>query len=1042
MTIYKNKTILLVEDEAIISLALAQTIKKFGYDVLSAKTGEDAVNLACSNDSINLILMDIDLGMGMNGSSAAEIILTKKSIPIVFITSHSEREIVEKVRGITRYGYVIKNSGDFVLSASIEMAFELFEAHKKSIENEELITIKNNDLAQSNEELNAALEEMEATNEELISTNNQMMKTQQALLESEHQLRIITNNIPALISYVNADDLRYLFANKAFAQNFGMATEEIIGKQVKDILGEESFLRALPYINRARSGERVEFENIIPVKNEPRWFNINYLPELDEQGKVKSIFVIVFDINERKRVQSESNMLASIVRHSRELINLASADGNMIFLNSAGMNMLGISDEEVHKTNILKVIPEHLLNKVQQEVLPTILENGYWEGDLQYLNLKTGNLTDVHAITFKITNPETGTMQYIANISMDISERLKAEESLHIFKDLVEYSSDAIGMATPEGKHFYQNKAFNQLFGDIGDNPIDVYADKSIGKQLFDSIMQGKNWQGEVKMFGRDKTPLEIFLRAYPLRNKNGYINGLVGLHLDVTQRKQIEYALRENENKFRSVVEKSHIGIAIVNDLSQYTYVNEEFCIMAGYSREEILGKDFSFLLSEESKELTIERHNKLQSGEEIPSLYEFSFIQKTGSKRIGEIRSAIYHDSSGRINSLIQTIDITERKQSEDALRNLQKLESLGVLAGGIAHDFNNLLGGIFGYIELACSSSKETEVIGYLNESLETINRARALTNQLLTFSKGGAPVRKAEHLLPIIRETVQFALSGSNVSHSINIDPDLWPCYIDKNQISQVIDNIIINAQQAMPMGGTIEVTAKNIDHGNKDHSILTEERYVKISIKDFGIGISKEIIPYIFDPFFTTKTKGHGLGLATSYSIINRHEGLLDIDSEPAKGSTFHIYLPASEETAILNTNNLPVKHKGSGTIIVMDDEEFIRNILGKMLKTQGYTCVSMKDGKEVLDFLLVEYKANRAISGIILDLTIPGGLGGKEIISTIREIEPLVPILVISGYADDPVIANPKAFGFTASIGKPFTISELSAVLEKHLNKN
>ena len=817
--------------------------------------------------------------------------------------------------------------------------------------------------------------------------------------------------------------------------------------------------------------------------------------------------------------------------------------------------------------------------------------------------------------------------------------------------------------------------------------------------------MQGENWQGEVKMFSKDRTPLEIFLRAYPLRNKKGLINGLVGLHLDITQRKQIEYALRENENKFRSVVEKSHIGIAIVNDISKYTYVNEEFCIMAGYSREELLGKDFSFLLSEESKELAIDRYKRRQRGEDVPSLYEFSFIQKTGNKRIGEVRSAVYSDSSGRINSLIQTIDITdrksaeeklkkgenllremttqipgvvyqfyarpngdmgfyyisdrseevlglnpildkyldrfvelilpeyrndfissimesikelkewkyeglmqkpsgdkiwfsgnsiplpreneivfngivsditerkkideelraseekyrfltdnmndiiwtmdmdfnityvspsietvlgytpqeqiqknitnqitsesiskiqdtfakeilleqqghggsqkiftydldfyhkdgsirmlevvlskikdnqgvwcgflgvsrditERKQSEDALRNLQKLESLGVLAGGIAHDFNNLLGGIFGYIDLACTSSKETEVIGYLNESLETINRARALTNQLLTFSKGGAPVRKAEHLLPIIRETVQFALSGSNVSHSINIDPDLWPCYIDKNQISQVIDNIIINAQQAMPMGGTIEVFAKNIHHGNKDHSILKEAKYVKISIKDFGIGISKEIIPYIFDPFFTTKTKGHGLGLATSYSIVNRHEGLLDIESEPAKGSTFHIYLPASKDTAALNTNNSSVNHKGSGTIIVMDDEEFIRNILGKMLKSQGYTCVSMKDGKEVLDFLQIEYKANHAISGIILDLTIPGGLGGKEIISTIRAIDQLVPIIVISGYADDPVIADPKAFGFTASIGKPFTIAEFASVLEIHLKKN
>ncbi len=1301
MTIKKNKTILLVEDEAIISLALEQTVKKFGYDVLTAKTGEDAVQLACGNESINLILMDIDLGKGMNGSTASEIILSSKNIPIIFITSHSEREIVEKVRGITRYGYVIKNSGDFVLSASIEMAFELFEAHKKSRENEEQIIIKNNDLAQANEELNAALEEMEATNEELISTNQEMMKTQQALLNSELQLRMITNNIPALISYVDADDLKYLFVNKVFAKNFGMTPEEIFGKQVKDILGEESFSRALPYINRARSGQRVEYENIIPAKNELRWFNINYLPEFDEKGKVKSIIVLIFDIHERKRIEEElkksEEKLSRFFMLSPAAISTSTIpDGKFVEVNDSFLRILGYTREEViGKTgaDINLWVDTETRNNIYRELKDKgsflDMENKYHCRDGSIITcLASGVIIDINGTSFLLA------------VTLDITERKKAEEDLHIFKDLVEYSSDAIGMSTPDGKHYYQNEAFNLLFGDIGDNPLDVYADKSIGKQLFDSIMQGKNWQGEVKMFGKDRTPLEILLRAYPLRNNNGAISGLVGLHLDITQRKKIEDALRSAEDMYRNLFLNTQIGIfrtdintgliidandsvarfigfenrnqllskpfniaeryaepkdreilisllkengqftnfetrfirndgsiiwmrfsgkiipekgwmegvseditirknaedelqksetllremttqfpgvvyqfyarpdgdlgfyyisdrseevlglkpvlekyldrfvelvlpeyregfinsildsvkeskewkfegimqkpsgdkiwfsgnsipsqreneivfnGVVTDITERkrfeeelrsseekyrfltdnmndiiwtmdmnfntTYVSPSIETVLGFTPQEQIQKNISMQITPESiskvqdafaKEIVLEQQSRGDTRKIYT--YDLDFYHKDGSIRMMEIVVSKIRDAQGVWTGFLGVSrDITERKHAEDALRNLQKLESLGVLAGGIAHDFNNLLGGVFGYIDLASSASKETEVIGYLKESLDTINRARALTNQLLTFSKGGAPIRKTEHLLPIIRETVQFALSGSNVSHIIDIDQDLWPCFIDKNQIGQVIDNIIINAQQAMPMGGTIEVTAKNIPYGNKDHSILTEDKYVKISVKDFGIGIPKEIIPYIFDPFFTTKTKGHGLGLATSYSIVNRHEGLLDIESEPSKGSTFHIYLPASKETASLITSKSPVNHKGSGTIIVMDDEEFIRNTLDKMLKTQGYTCVLMKEGKEVLDFLNIEYNAKRAIAGIILDLTIPGGLGGKEIISTLREMDTLVPIIVISGYADDPVIADPEAFGFTASIGKPFTIAELSAVLEKHL---
>jgi signal transduction histidine kinase/CheY-like chemotaxis protein len=385
----------------------------------------------------------------------------------------------------------------------------------------------------------------------------------------------------------------------------------------------------------------------------------------------------------------------------------------------------------------------------------------------------------------------------------------------------------------------------------------------------------------------------------------------------------------------------------------------------------------------------------------------------------------------------------DITEKKRIEAAIQNATRLESLGVLAGGIAHDFNNLLGGIFGYLSLAkvCIAEGKLENIPeYLTKATEVFGRARALTQQLLTFSKGGAPIRKPLRLAPLLKKWAQFALSGSSVVCRCAIADDLWLCDCDENQIGQVIDNIIINAKQAMPRSGEIILTAQNVSVKQELHSaLLRNGDFVKISIKDDGVGIPKQILPRIFDPFFSTKEKGHGLGLTTCYSIATRHGGFIDVESEPGKGSAFHIFLPASINSVPFSEDHVPVIHKGSGTFLVMDDEEMIRKPIGDVLKLWGYDVACRETGLQAIDFLLSEIKANRKITGMLLDLTVPGGMGGKEAIGKIRELGPEIPVFVTSGYADDPVMANPKSFGFTASICKPFTVDELAGMLNEHL---
>jgi CheY-like chemotaxis protein len=253
------------------------------------------------------------------------------------------------------------------------------------------------------------------------------------------------------------------------------------------------------------------------------------------------------------------------------------------------------------------------------------------------------------------------------------------------------------------------------------------------------------------------------------------------------------------------------------------------------------------------------------------------------------------------------------------------------------------------------------------------------------------------------------------------------------------IGQVIDNIVINAQQSMPGGGTIYVRAHNISLNEKDHLGLARGDYVRISIKDSGIGIPSAILPRIFEPFFTTKTKGHGLGLATCYSIVKRHGGAIDVDSQPGKGSTFFVYLPASAGSVSLPTEVMGEPHKGTGTILVMDDQAIIRETVTQMLRALGYSVVCKDNGRDAIDFFVSETNAHRKIAGMILDLTIPGGMGGEEAIIEIRKLDKDIPVIVSSGYSDDPVIASPTSYGFTTSIRKPFTQSELTEVLRKNV---
>ena len=382
-----------------------------------------------------------------------------------------------------------------------------------------------------------------------------------------------------------------------------------------------------------------------------------------------------------------------------------------------------------------------------------------------------------------------------------------------------------------------------------------------------------------------------------------------------------------------------------------------------------------------------------------------------------------------------------MAERQRMEDELLKARKIKSVGVLAAGIAHDFNNLLTGILGYVSLAkVVAQTDAKVVAYLTEAEQACQRATALTQQLLTFAKGGAPVRHTVSLVELLRECVGFVLRGANVRGDIQTAADLWPVDVDAGQINQVIHNIVLNAMQAMPGGGTVQVRAENVVLAAGVPFPLPEGRYVKITVQDSGRGIPKEVLSNIFDPYFTTKAEGSGLGLTTAYAIVIKHEGYITITSEVGVGTTVVIYLPASQKATVSAQTHAFIPLSGSGRILVMDDEAMVRNVLRQLLESLEYTVECVQDGTEAVAAYQRAQAAGQPFAVVILDYTIPGGMGGLEALARLRAIDPQVTALISSGYTNNPVVADWAYYGFSGVVAKPYTIAQLQEALHNVLS--
>ncbi len=578
-----------------------------------------------------------------------------------------------------------------------------------------------------------------------------------------------------------------------------------------------------------------------------------------------------------------------------------------------------------------------------------------------------------------------------------------------------------------------------------------------VGKRCYEIICDNENHPREFCCFQRmmesgrpaampdwrfgDK---HLSIVASPVRDGRGEIVRCVVLYIDITELIEIRLALDDERERLSTTLESIADGVISIDNRGVITLMNKAATEITGWSQEEAVGRPVCSVLTIEDQGRSRNRGDLLDEiivnkQSKVERLDNTILVNRQGSRRDIYLSAApIRQYDRSQAGTIFVFRDITREKRMDQELAKANRLESLGLFAGGIAHDFNNLLTGVLGNISLARLKSDPDEKNRLLNETEKSTFRAKDLTQQLLTFAKSGMPVKRPISIGTLIKESVEFSLRGSNIGCNLQIAADLLPVEADQGQINQVIQNLIINSRQAMPgEGGAIALTAANIEIANRQEPLLAPGRYVKISIADRGAGIPNNIIGRIFDPFFTTKESGTGLGLATCYSIIRKHHGNITVESEAGKGTTFHLCLPASDEMAgeAPQTGTGNGSGTGTGRILVMDDEELVRNVTASMLEHSGYEVDLACDGAGAIEKYTEARRRGEPFAAVVMDLTIPNGMGGKEAVAALLKIDPAARVIAASGYSNDPVMADYRSYGFRQVIAKPFRISDLTEVV-------
>lgn len=738
----------------------------------------------------------------------------------------------------------------------------------------------------------------------------------------------------------------------------------------------------------------------------------------------------------RQEARQQEQLYAALLNTIQDAVIILDAELKPIYVNPNFVRTFGFTLEEVQDEQMRFVPAEELDNYCR--VLQQVAAGGPIASVETRGQRKDGSFRNVLLSASHYYDHEDGPGGVML-ILKDITEHKQGQALLQkqeeVFYDTLWTAPYGVALLDETNRVVYLNPEFTKILGytmeDIsspGDGFLQAYLLPEQGQR---GTGVRNRWEKVHRVRCKSGSIKEIEFKRSVLTDGRSLV-----VLTDVTARTHTEELIRRAKRQWERTFDAIADAITIQDSEMRIVRANWAAARMVGTEPRQLIGKYCYELFAQQGAPckgcpypLTMKDHTPHSSEVEQPLM-----------QRICLVMTAPIFDEDGRFTGIVHTVrDITEQRKIEEELMRAQKLESIGVLAGGIAHDFNNFLTSIFGNISLAkMESALEGKVLVRLEEAEKASMRAKDLTHQLLTFSKGGAPLKKTASIMDLITDSAAFALVGSNVRCDYDLPQHLWATAIDEGQISQVIHNLIINACQAMPEGGKIEIRARNVVVEKSSKLPLMPGRFIKVSVRDYGVGIRPQDIPKVFDPYFSTKSEGNGLGLATSYSVIKRHEGHMTVDSLWGHGTTFQFYLPAAQEQFPVEQaadDEVVLPGNGKGKTLVMDDEEAIRDLAGQMLRFLGYQVEFARDGDEAIQLYRQAREAGAPFDVVLIDLTIPGGMGGKETIKKLKEIDPQIKAVVSSGYYTDPVMSNYRESGFSGVIAKPYCMKELSEVL-------
>ena len=880
---------------------------------------------------------------------------------------------------------------------------------------------------------------------ELIITRDitDRKQAEEALRKNRDFISRVLNSIYESVMVVTPD-YKIVYVNACFVDYYGVGREEAIGAICYEITHgfphpcsesdypcplQIAFDTKLPsgveHIHKDRSGKDIIVE-------------VNSFPISTSAGEVEYIVEVQRDITDRRYAEEEHEIT---VRTALDGFWLSNLKGELLEVNDSYCTMIGYARDELLKMSIADIEAFESPGMVALH-MDKIAGQGSDRFETQH-RCKDGKIINVEVSVNYLDSGEGQLFVFVR----DITERKQAEEALRIFKAISDKAGYGISIVDLEGNVSYSNTSYAKMHGYTPDELIgkhlsifhDEHQMANVNKIIAKLNREGSYVAEEVWHRRKDNTEFLTLMSGTLVKDENGTPLFMAGTAIDITERKQAEEALSDSEERYRSIVEMSPDGIVTLNVYGIVTSCNTAFVNLIGYPEHEILGKHIAELPVVKPSDIPVvtELFTSLLTLDR-PGTVEWQWTRKDGTQKVGEFRMGLIEEAGVTSGFQIVVRDVTGRRQMEEERRRIERLESVGTLAGGIAHDFNNILTGIMGNISLVRGYVEpEGKAAERLLEAERASLRARDLTQQLLTFARGGETIRETTAIGRLIRDSANFALGGSKSTCIIDIPENLWQVHADKGQMNEVIHNLVINADEAMPGGGVINISARNRVFREEVPLLLPKGDYIELSIEDHGVGIPEDDRARIYEPYFTTKEKGSGLGLATTYSIIKNHEGHITVDSVAGDGATFYVYLPATRKPSLSPEEEAgDIRAFRTGKILVMDDEETIRQLLQRALSEVGHDIALATDGDDAIEQYVGAREQGQPFDLVILDLTVPGGMGGMEAMEKLLAIDPDIKSIVSSGYSTDPIMADYRKYGFRDVIAKPYRVRELGRMIQ------